>query len=718
MGGLGKTTLAKAWYQILTSPTNRIKHYFVSNVNRSCEALRGVEELVRELYASLLSEGKVCEQDLDVDYRRERLSRLKVVLVLDDVETTQQLEQLLLGEILDPTKLFGPGSIIIITSRNQQVLIQANAKIHTVEGLDSSESLHLFSLHAFKQCSPFDDLMDQSRRVVSYCKGNPLALKVLGGTLFGRNKEYWGSFISGLHNIDPEIHEVLSKSYYALKGEEQRLFMDVACFVRGTSKTKLIKYLATTYVSAPSILEDLIGKSLIFCVPSQDREMIEVHDLLKEMAWNIVNAEPNPSWLKKPSDIRKLFAVPEVSRSSPYWPNVTICPEITNSGDLEVLDLDGTPVQELPSAIHKVKNGSLRLCGKYITSFPRISRSLKHFQLSHTTMRALDKQQDDSSSSELLPKFNQLELVGNSQLVIFPNNIWDMVRKELWVEGSPLIASLPDISSPPSSIHLLDQLRVLNLSFGESLESIPDNIHKLAKLFQLSLRGCVKIQSLPELPPNLEVFCVSGCKSLQALPSNTMKLNLPLLRFENCPQLDSKLPDQIVAGFPNCAVMSLRVKVNTKRDRVVFYTREVSFQNGASNSNSNVKYDMELPPPASGSNQLMFKGIAFGVVFSSDAVAVELNMKCKVGIGATIAATFSSHAIRICGGSGASSDYVFLWFDKKLSGETQKGIDEEEEEAWYVKYSGHKVSFRFYSHVRSGTTSSFRIKKCGARLIF
>ncbi|CAN1228212.1 Disease resistance-like protein DSC1 [Linum perenne] len=922
MGGLGKTTLAKAWYQILTSPTNRIKHYFVSNVNRSCEALRGVEELVRELYASLLSEGKVCEQDLDVDYRRERLSRLKVVLVLDDVETTQQLEQLLLGEILDPTKLFGPGSIIIITSRNQQVLIQANAKIHTVEGLDSSESLHLFSLHAFKQCSPFDDLMDQSRRVVSYCKGNPLALKVLGGTLFGRNKEYWGSFISGLHNIDPEIHEVLSKSYYALKGEEQRLFMDVACFVRGTSKTKLIKYLATTYVSAPSILEDLIGKSLIFCVPSQDREMIEVHDLLKEMAWNIVNAEPNPSWLKKPSDIRKLFAVPErrqaiesmildLSKASkmclgadafdcmnslrlldvffPFgaakiqlpddglnmlpnelrwlewigfpskclpatfcpeklvvlslrhskiescWrgvqqpklvhlialnlsyclnltavpdlsgckklellrlkgckslvelpshvqdldtlievdlseclnlmhlpaklnskclkyvrlakcPKVTICPEITNSGDLEVLDLDGTPVQELPSAIHKVKNGSLRLCGKYITSFPRISRSLKHFQLSHTTMRALD---------ELLPKFNQLELVGNSQLVIFPNNIWDMVRKELWVEGSPLIASLPDISSPgydltgvylvncgnlkslpsgisnlkclrvihyirtaieslPSSIHLLDQLRVLNLSFGESLESIPDNIHKLAKLFQLSLRGCVKIQSLPELPPNLEVFCVSGCKSLQALPSNTMKLNLPLLRFENCPQLDSKLPDQIVAGFPNCAVMSLRVKSS-----YTYPGREIPKWFGDQETEDAAIALQQLPE-----NCKKLKGVAFAVVFSVDTSSIPdgysalVDMKCDGRItdhgaaGKVVASWDCMVGSCIHVPPGRIQDHVFVWLDVK--GEPM----EVTEEAWYVKYSGHKVSFRFYSHVRSGTTSSFRIKKCGARLIF
>ncbi|CAN1228206.1 Disease resistance-like protein DSC1 [Linum perenne] len=498
MGGLGKTTLAKAWYQILTSPTNRIKHYFVSNVNRSCEALRGVEELVRELYASLLSEGKVCEQDLDVDYRRERLSRLKVVLVLDDVETTQQLEQLLLGEILDPTKLFGPGSIIIITSRNQQVLIQANAKIHTVEGLDSSESLHLFSLHAFKQCSPFDDLMDQSRRVVSYCKGNPLALKVLGGTLFGRNKEYWGSFISGLHNIDPEIHEVLSKSYYALKGEEQRLFMDVACFVRGTSKTKLIKYLATTYVSAPSILEDLIGKSLIFCDNKFDNDaddgMIEVHDLLLEMAWKIIKEKRDPrkrSRLEDPEDIC-----------------IVLTKEIKADGVMEGLSMDLSKTE--------------RLCLK---SDAFLGMDLLRWLMFYWPGASFGDKDDIFK-------------------VLLPNGL-DYLPRELRIlnwDSFPC-TSLPSQFSPRKLVELTIRY--------SAMEQCWEGVQDLENLRWVDFTGCINLRQVPDLSKahNLEVLKLKGCIRLVELPLQIQdldKLMMLDLRFcENLgllpPQLDSPL---------------------------------------------------------------------------------------------------------------------------------------------------------------------------------
>ncbi|CAN1807752.1 Putative disease resistance protein At4g11170 [Linum perenne] len=119
-----------------------------------------VEEQVMKLYSNLLSQNISSLIDLDVGHRRELLSRLKVVLLLDNVETLQQLEKLLLGGIPDPTNLFGPKSVIIITSRNHGVLKHAKVKIYNVEGLDFSESLALFSLRAFRQLSHFDDLMD------------------------------------------------------------------------------------------------------------------------------------------------------------------------------------------------------------------------------------------------------------------------------------------------------------------------------------------------------------------------------------------------------------------------------------------------------------------------------------------------------------------------------------------------------------------------------
>ncbi|CAN1139569.1 Disease resistance protein RUN1 [Linum perenne] len=910
-GGFGKSVLAKALYHELTPPEDRTSHHFVSNVNSNVK----LEEAVRELYSTLLSENNLSLRDLDVDHRTERLSRLKVVVVLDNVETLEQLEKLLLGESPEPTKIFGSGSVIIITSRNLAVLNHVKAEVHRVEALDSSESLELFSLHAFKQRGPVDDFKDLSFRVASYCKGNPLALKVLGGALFGKSLKYWWSYISGLDTMQkPEIHDVLGTSYYALTNEEKKLFMDLACFIHGTSKTKLIKYLATTYKpSAERLVENLIDKSLIVCVPKKSLEMIEVHDLLKEVAWNIVGKEPYPSRIKNPDYIRKHFAIPEANTSSRFWqnmmdvnfqrrqaiesisldlslakeihmeadafecmdsvrllevdslvgtskiqlpdvglntlpnelrwfkwigfpsrslpstfcpenlvvlvlrhskieccwmedhqlellrlkgceslveipehvqdlnnlievdlrecsnlkklppklnskclkyvrlskcPNVTRCPDINSSSrDLELLDFEETPLKELPSAIHRVKHGgNLRLCGKWITSFPQISRSLNLFRLCHTTVSEMGMEHHHQQA-----RFDQLELVGNTQLKSLPENIWDMVGKVIWVEDNPLIESFPDISKPghdiqgiyavnceklksvPSGINnlkslrvihyigaaiesltsseiLLEKLRILNLHFCKRLECIPENINQHLNLFQLSLTGCAKIESLPELPPNVEVVIVSGCKSLQALPSNIKELNWSLLYFENCPELKCELQNQIKSGFCNRAKMSPRAKTS------VLYSGS-ELPEWCINNDRSVSYDLELPLQ-------MLKGIVFGVVFFSDAVSVELRLKCKVAMGAIVVATFSSRAFRVNCGSGARSDYVFLWSDKNVLGETQKGTEEEdedneEEEAigapWFVKYAGQTVSFRIYTLLE---VKNIELKKLGVSLLY
>ncbi|CAN1342529.1 Disease resistance-like protein DSC1 [Linum perenne] len=575
MGGVGKTTLAKTWYHRLTHPANRTKHHFVSDISENCKTRSGVENLVQQLYSTLLCENNLSLKDLDLDHTRGRLSRMKVVVVLDNVETPWQLEQLLLGEILDPTKLFGPGSVLIITSRNQRVFDHERAKTHKVEELDSDESLELFSIHAFRQLCPHNDFMNHSRLAASYCKGNPLALKLLGGALFGKDKEYWKSFFYGLEkNSKPEIHDVLSTSYYALKEEEQRIFLDVACFLFNTAKTRMIKYLSTSYSSAYSLVENLIDKSLVFPVTLNNKcyEIIVVHDLLKEMAWNIVNNEKLveldlfdcPNLTRLPTKLNsKCLNLLRLSKC----PKVTNCPEINAppEGGLETLDLEETPVRVMPSAIHKVKEGGIiRLYGKHITSFPRISKRLKLLRLCHTTIKDMEHVDNDHDRGLPLSRFDRLELHENSKLASLADNIWDMVKHQLWVHGSPLIECLPPESLPCTSIDQLENLRVLHLSYCLMLECIPDNIHKLANLYLLNLRGSTRIETLPQLlPPKLDSLSISGCKSLRALPSHAGKLKWWVLRIENCPRLDNELPGQISQDFDSCATVSSRAKVIT-----------------------------------------------------------------------------------------------------------------------------------------------------------
>ncbi|CAN0915675.1 Disease resistance protein RPS4B [Linum grandiflorum] len=253
-----------------------------------------------------------------------------------------------------------------------------------------------------------------------------------------------------------------------------------------------------------------------------------------------------------------------------------------------------------------------------------------------------------------------------------------MVKYELLIKDCPLIESLPDISnlvndlrevyieycwklksfpsgisnlisvhtirfcgtdikSLPSSIHQLGKLAVLELEFCRSLESIPDNIHQLAKLNQLSLWGCIKIQYLPQAPPELKYLYVGGCKSLKALPSNTEKLKLCDLWVENCFEMDYKLASAMAGDFHSRAPAS------------------------------------EVKCPNVGS----LKGIPFGVLFSVDDTVARLCVKCDVVIERSTVATFSSPQCLIArDGIVGSPDYVLLWVNDNLLGETKEGIKE------------------------------------------
>ncbi|CAN1255548.1 Disease resistance-like protein DSC1 [Linum perenne] len=157
MGGVGKITLAKACYGRITSSYKGIKHLFIRNITEICEKHHWVEEVVCKLYSKLLNENDIDYEDLDITYRRKRLSRMRVFIILDNVETLQQLEQLGLGDVSNLTKIFAPGSRIIVTTRNKKMLQNAKTKIYDLECLNDEESTQLFSLHVFKQGFPQDN---------------------------------------------------------------------------------------------------------------------------------------------------------------------------------------------------------------------------------------------------------------------------------------------------------------------------------------------------------------------------------------------------------------------------------------------------------------------------------------------------------------------------------------------------------------------------------
>ncbi|MCI29334.1 NBS-LRR resistance protein, partial [Trifolium medium] len=79
---------------------------------------------------------------------------------------------------------FGPGSRIIITTRDMHLLRLCRVdEVYAMQEMDESESLELFSWHAFKQPIPTEDFNKHSTDVIAYSGRLPLALQVLGSYL-------------------------------------------------------------------------------------------------------------------------------------------------------------------------------------------------------------------------------------------------------------------------------------------------------------------------------------------------------------------------------------------------------------------------------------------------------------------------------------------------------------------------------------------------------
>ncbi|CAI0540597.1 unnamed protein product [Linum tenue] len=422
--------------------------------------------------------------------------------------------------------------------------------------------------------------------------------------------------------------------------------------------------------------------------------------------------------------------------------NLVAIPNLSGSSKLEFLILEGckrlielpSHVQDLDKLIKLYLNG----CTNLRSLPPKLnSKFLKKVRLSncpkvcHTPITEMDCYDGDGNHQlGSLPRFARLNLVGNPQLKCLSRNIWNMVSQYLLLQDCPLIESLPEISqsvaglselyiegcrnlksfptginnlkslqylcfldtdieSLPSPIVELDQLLDLDLRSNKSLEFIPSNIHKLVKLSHLSLKGCSSIKYLPELPPNLLTLEVSGCTLLQALPCNIGKLRWKQLYFEDCPQLDMYLPQEVVLNFQNHATSNLHPQGVLQHSGSEI-PRWFAYKSQNYACDSCMVVQLTLP---NCTTKRLIKGIAFGIVCSSDIGYVGISITCYCNIGITAAAA-SWRSPSFGFGGASESDNVYIWYDKNLLGETEEGT-RDEAEPWYERYAGLTVSFRF-----------------------
>ncbi|CAI9284457.1 unnamed protein product [Lactuca saligna] len=283
MGGGGKTTLARAVF-------DQISFQFEgkSFVEKFREVSKASPSVLNSLQNQILSDVfndkgmRVSSVHEGIGMMKRRMPSKKILLVLDDVDHKEQLKALA-GE----TTWFKPGSIIIITTRDRQVLESYEAKsIHDVQLLSHEDAMCLFSRYAFGKVIPNQGYKELSKQVVCYASGLPLAIEVLGSFLCGKDEVEWMDALLRLKTIpSQEILEILEISYIGLENDYKEIFLNVACLLKGWSKANAIKALESCGFHARNGLRVLEQKSLITV---NDDGYLGMHDHIEEMGRNIV----------------------------------------------------------------------------------------------------------------------------------------------------------------------------------------------------------------------------------------------------------------------------------------------------------------------------------------------------------------------------------------------------------------------------------------------
>ncbi|KAL6342797.1 hypothetical protein AAG906_016632 [Vitis piasezkii] len=543
IGGMGKTTIARVVYNTFSHEFEYMS--FLDNV-REVGNTMGLHHLQNQL---------LC--DLRNQYDKNVLRCKRVFIVLDDIDDSNQLEYLLRNR-----DWLGRGSRVIITTRNKH-LLQEMDDVYEVEELNSKQARELFSLFAFRQNLPKQDFIHLSDRVVRYCHGLPLALKVLGSFLFDKTIFEWESQLRKLkRKPEAKIQNVLKISYDELDDTQRKIFLDIACFFNGEDKDYVSRILDSCDLNAEIEIRVLYDKCLI----SLSKNKILMHDLIQEMGRNIIRSESpdDPTkWsrLWDPIDVCRAFTMGkgmknveaiflDLSRSKELLVKTTIFAKMKQLRLLKIYGSGycGTTKKEfkviLPEDFHfpahelrylhwegyPLKSLSSNFLGENLVELNMTNSNIKQLWQGNERLERL-------KILNLSDQGNSLKYHCTSLNVVDPS-IGDL--KNLTTLN---LSGCKNLTSLPSSIQYLDSLEIMDLDQCSNFEEFPEMKGSPMKaLSNLVLDGC-GIKEFPssiELLTELQSLFLSDCKNLRSLPSSICRLkSLKILSLNDCSNLDT-----------------------------------------------------------------------------------------------------------------------------------------------------------------------------------
>ncbi|XP_038905550.1 disease resistance protein RPV1-like isoform X2 [Benincasa hispida] len=532
MGGLGKTTIAKALYNQLYH--NFEAKCFLSNIKQTSKEPNALIHLQQQLLSSITKSTNITLENVDrgIAVLQERLRHKKLLLILDDVDEISQL-----NAIARSREWFASGSRIVITTRDRHLLNQLEVDgVCSIDEMDDVEALELFSWHAFRNSYPLETFHQLSKCVVDYCGGLPLALEVLGSFLFGRSREEWEDTLKKLKKIpDDQIQRKLRISFDGLNDHTYKdIFLDVSCFFIGMDKN-YVEQILDGCGFFPKIGISVLLQRCLLTIGDKNRLMM--HDLLRDMGREIVHE----NFPKYPERHTRLFIHEEVL-------SVLTRQKGTDATEGLSLKLPRFSKQELSTkAFNEMQNlRLLQLNFVNITGdFKHISQEIRWLCWHGFPLKFIPKDFHMDKLVAMDLRYSQIRFFWKGSNKFLKN------LKFLNLSHSHYLTHTPNFSKLPN-------LEKLKLKDCKSLVELHPTIGELKALISLNLKDCKCLNSLPKSfshLKSLQTLILSGCSNLSTLPEDLGEMkSLITLIADNTPI--QKIPSTIT-NLKNLKYLSL-----------------------------------------------------------------------------------------------------------------------------------------------------------------
>ncbi|KAF3579404.1 hypothetical protein DY000_02034413 [Brassica cretica] len=429
---------------------------------------------------------------------------------------------------------------------------------------------------------PQEEFRELCLDIVKQLGGLPLALRVIGASLYGREIAFWEDKFCILKNnsLDKSISQKLKVSYDALDDHEKIVFLYISCCFNGVYMDRAKMILDPFVFKSEPRLVTLMEKSLI---SMSNNTRLWVHDLVQDMAKDIIcEGKANKLWERQ-----MMWNVKDVK---------SLLTENIGTKDIEIESILLNMAGETGFCINPTRfkrmislkflkiysnftDGGSKVC--MVDNFDYLpplrylhweAYSLKYLPSNFKTDYFVEINLSDSSVETLWSECQELGNLRHLKLNRCRNliEIPDLSKtRSLECLCLCFCESLVELHS---SLGDLDKLVTLSMNHCKKLKNLPCNIY-LKSLKTLKLDGCTNIQEFPLVSNNIETLGLSFT-SIEVVPDSINRLSkLMELRLSYCKRLKN-LPDTIgcldslvhltLANSPNVTVFPVlgnRVKI-------------------------------------------------------------------------------------------------------------------------------------------------------------